>query len=154
MLQLRRARTLSEKLSSPDEVQGIRKRDSRRGHESLLRSISLGPSRLSRTFYRSRRKRKSRTKARERLLERRFGAIGVDAARASMFAPSQLENLSTKLVKACRRLPHIANMCVSRTWTNGWFASHRMHHLEPPPCIFGCTDAKDELKHYLKCSSF
>ena len=42
-------------------------------------------------------------------------------------------------------------VCWLKTICGGWCTSYRMHDEERWPCIFGCPDCKDELKHYLIC---
>ena len=37
------------------------------------------------------------------------------------------------------------------SWTNSWATSHRFHDDKLLPCLLGCRDCKDELKHYLQC---
>ena len=32
-----------------------------------------------------------------------------------------------------------------------WTTSHRLHEGDQLPCIFGCTDSKDTMCHYLVC---
>ena len=32
-----------------------------------------------------------------------------------------------------------------------WTTSHRLHEINQLPCVFGCTDSKDTLSHYLVC---
>ena len=34
----------------------------------------------------------------------------------------------------------------------GWTTSTGMHEANLLPCIFGCTDAKDEFRHYSTCT--
>ena len=40
---------------------------------------------------------------------------------------------------------------VLKTWLNGWVTSHRMHEDPILPCLLGCRDQKDTLKHYIMC---
>jgi hypothetical protein len=40
---------------------------------------------------------------------------------------------------------------VIKTWVNGWATSYRYHEGVLLPCLFGCTDCKDELRHYFNC---
>ena len=41
---------------------------------------------------------------------------------------------------------------VFQTLINSWSSSHRYHERVLWPCIFGCCEGKDELKHYLSCA--
>ena len=38
-----------------------------------------------------------------------------------------------------------------KTVCGAWTTSHRMHEADQLPCIFGCTDAKDTMCHYMIC---
>ena len=38
-----------------------------------------------------------------------------------------------------------------KTVCGAWTTSHRLHEVNQLPCIFGCTDSKDTLSHYLVC---
>ena len=40
---------------------------------------------------------------------------------------------------------------VLKTWLNGWVTSHRMQEDPILPCLLGCLDQKDTLKHYIMC---
>ncbi len=55
----------------------------------------------------------------------------------------------------CEVLPRVkqhAAMCLFKTLVGGWTTSHRMHEPDKLPCIFGCRDAPDDLRHYILCS--
>ena len=39
-----------------------------------------------------------------------------------------------------------------KTISNGWCTSYRMQEEIKLPCVFGCYEQKDTLKHYLECS--
>ena len=43
-------------------------------------------------------------------------------------------------------------MCLFKTWLGGWTTSVRMNESVKMNCLFGCTDARDELRHYVECS--
>ena len=52
----------------------------------------------------------------------------------------------------CKPLPHGAVITLLRTWSNGWFTTHRIGgRADRRPCIFGCEGCYDELKHYITC---
>ena len=40
---------------------------------------------------------------------------------------------------------------VLKCWVNGWATSYRYHEAKLLPCMFGCSDCKDNLNHYLIC---
>jgi len=42
-------------------------------------------------------------------------------------------------------------MCWLKSISGGWCTSVRLHSLEDRGCIFGCSDSKDELCHYIIC---
>ena len=42
-------------------------------------------------------------------------------------------------------------VCWLKTICGGWCTTYRMNENIKWPCIFGCTDSKDELRHYLMC---
>ena len=46
-------------------------------------------------------------------------------------------------------------MALLRTWSNGWFTTHRTQAKRNGgiklPCIFGCGDEEDSLHHYIHC---
>ena len=48
-------------------------------------------------------------------------------------------------------LPTSVCTVVLKTVVNAWTTSHRLHETSLHPCLFGCRDGTDELKHYLKC---
>ena len=45
-------------------------------------------------------------------------------------------------------------MIILKTWTNAWCTTTRFHETHLWPCIFGCSDCEDSLKHYLNCPHF
>ena len=42
-------------------------------------------------------------------------------------------------------------MRVLKTWVNSWATTHRCQEAMRFPCLFGCSDAKDSLTHYVMC---
>ena len=52
------------------------------------------------------------------------------------------------------KLPYGVPMIMLRTWSNGWFTTHRTLHEATGgarlPCIYGCG-GPDSLVHYLQC---
>ena len=38
-----------------------------------------------------------------------------------------------------------------KTICGAWTTSHRLHEADQLPCVFGCTDEKDTICHYLLC---
>ena len=42
-------------------------------------------------------------------------------------------------------------MCWLKTITGGWCTSVRFQTVQNRGCVFGCTDVRDELSHYLRC---
>ena len=68
------------------------------------------------------------------------------------FAPFDLpfgwfEGLHFELKK---QTPYI-KICWLRTITGAWCTSTRLKSVQGRPCIFGCTDTRDEMVHYLEC---
>ena len=53
-----------------------------------------------------------------------------------------------------RKLLAYTPMVLLRTWSNGWFTTHRVHELDTKGdclnCIFGCG-GNDSLAHYVTC---
>ena len=45
----------------------------------------------------------------------------------------------------------VVQTCLLKTVINSWYTSHRMPEVPKLPCIFGCAECKDNLKHYLGC---
>ena len=43
-------------------------------------------------------------------------------------------------------------MCLFKTWVGGWTTSVRTHEPVCMQCLFGCIDAKDDLRHYIECA--
>ena len=43
-------------------------------------------------------------------------------------------------------------MMVLRTISNSWTTTYRFDETIKLPCVFGCNECKDELKHYLNCN--
>ena len=43
-------------------------------------------------------------------------------------------------------------MCVFKSLIGGWTTSVRMGETPTLPCIFGCRDERDDLRHYLACA--
>ena len=46
---------------------------------------------------------------------------------------------------------HRPCMKVIKTWSNGWATSRRLHETNTFPCLFGCLDSEDDLRHYTHC---
>ena len=57
----------------------------------------------------------------------------------------------TTLIHAMQEVKIHCRMVWWKTICGGWTTSHRMHEVDQLPCIFGCTDSKDSLCHYLIC---
>ena len=38
---------------------------------------------------------------------------------------------------------------VMKTWLNGWVTSHRLNQDAILPCVPGCRDQRDTVKHYI-----
>jgi len=55
-------------------------------------------------------------------------------------------------IKTLRKAGGHIVLKVLKTWLNGWVTSHRMHEDPILPCLLGCRDQKDTLKHYIMCS--
>ena len=49
-----------------------------------------------------------------------------------------------------KETPYI-KICWLRTVAGAWCTSVKLHSVEGCPCIFGCSDSRDELTHYLQC---
>ena len=52
------------------------------------------------------------------------------------------------VLKSC---PQSVRTCFLKTIINSWSTSHRLGESVLLPCIFGCNDCEDNLKHYLWC---
>jgi hypothetical protein len=56
-----------------------------------------------------------------------------------------------KVFAALRKCKPYIQTCVLKTFFNSWTTSDRMHGDHVLPCLFGCSDQKDILSHYLRC---
>ena len=83
------------------------------------------------------------------LLSRRASKLEIVAPLSGFPSPAFLKSL----LHIFKSLPAYAPMAVLRTWTNGWFTTHRMHENIRLSCILGCEEP-DSLKHYLQCNTF
>ena len=66
------------------------------------------------------------------------------------------ENLSASIDPAIlilRQLKKYECVHVIKTWANSWSTSHRFHEPVRYSCLFGCTDARDSLQHYVRCET-
>ena len=57
----------------------------------------------------------------------------------------------TTLIHIMQEVKIHCRMVWWKTVCGAWTTSHRMHEADQLPCVFGCTDAKDTLCHYLIC---
>jgi len=91
----------------------------------------------------------------EKLFEKRFPVLGIDARCASLFGDARFPSFCAGLKLGLKHLPSVSAMALLRTWSNGWFTTSRVKNHDSPllPCVFGCSDAQDTLKHYLTCDS-
>ena len=56
-----------------------------------------------------------------------------------------------ELMMALKGVPVSVKSCYLKTIINSWSTSQRYHEDVLLPCIFGCSDQKDCLEHYLVC---
>jgi len=56
-----------------------------------------------------------------------------------------------EFIKSFKSCPTSIQTSVFKTLINSWSTTCRYHEVVLWPCIFGCNDCKDELKHYLSC---
>ena len=42
-------------------------------------------------------------------------------------------------------------MCWLKAIGGAWTTTFRMHELNKWPCVFGCLDCSDEIRHYMQC---
>ena len=47
--------------------------------------------------------------------------------------------------------PQSVKTCFLKTIINSWATTHRLTEGELLPCILGCSNCQDNLKHYLRC---
>ena len=84
-------------------------------------------------------------------------ALNIGIELADIFKAPTLTNFSSRINTCCRPLPSSSHpqLALLRTWSNGWFTSHRVHAENDGgvrlPCIFGCEDEPDSLSHYITC---
>ena len=55
------------------------------------------------------------------------------------------------LCRVIKKSTSVVQTCFLKTVINSWYTSHRMPEVLKLPCIFGCVDCEDNLKHYLGC---
>jgi len=55
------------------------------------------------------------------------------------------------LLRVMNHAPIFLRMCWLKAIAGAWCTTTRMHAPHPLPCIFGCLDSRDELRHYLIC---
>jgi len=73
--------------------------------------------------------------------------LGHDWAASIHLLPSWFHDLEKLLLS----VPLFLRVCWLKTIAGAWCTSIRLHTNSGWPCIFGCVDAKDELRHYLVC---
>ena len=73
----------------------------------------------------------------------------------SLFLPYELDFQQAILLERCwgtlKKCRVADAVKVIKTWCNGWATSYRYHEGVLLPCLFGCADCKDELRHYFVC---
>ena len=71
------------------------------------------------------------------------------------FKPDRIQHFAGQLIESGKSLPPSSLMALLRTWSNGWFTTHRTQAKSNGgtklPCIFGCSDEEDSLHHYIQC---
>ena len=50
----------------------------------------------------------------------------------------------------CKIGPSVAT-CVLKTWVNGWITASRLQEGSVNRCVFGCSNSRDDLRHYVHC---
>ena len=61
------------------------------------------------------------------------------------------EDWFPKLLKAFSGTSSYLSMCWLKAVGGGWTTSVRMHESVLLPCVFGCLDCRDAVRHYLTC---
>ena len=91
------------------------------------------------------------------LFARRFRKLKIDNSQeyASNFQSARIQHFAGQIMKSSKSLPPSSMMALLRTWSNGWFTTHRTQAKNNGgiklPCIFGCGDEEDSLHHYICC---
>ena len=73
--------------------------------------------------------------------------LGQETANSLMMAPLWFESLS-KVLDLC---PIYVRMCWLKSVAGAWCTSTRLNKAVRLPCIFGCVDSMDNIRHYLIC---
>ena len=55
------------------------------------------------------------------------------------------------IFKVMRKLRTHEAMQITKTWANSWATSHRYHETPFFPCLLGCPNSEDSLRHYIHC---
>jgi len=63
--------------------------------------------------------------------------------------PGDWYNTLAPILRDCK--PFVG-MCLFKTYIGGWTTSSRMHERVIHGCLFGCSEATDNINHYMQCS--
>ena len=90
----------------------------------------------------------------EVVFARRFKVLEIPSPHAEPFKICNIKHFAAKLKTVYSKLPYGVPMIMLRTWSNGWFTTHRTLHEATGgsrlPCIYGCG-GPDSLVHYFSC---
>ena len=90
----------------------------------------------------------------ENVFARRFKVLEIPRPHIEPFTISRIKHFAFELQSLYSKLPYGVPMIMLRTWSNGWFTTHRTLHEATGgarlPCIYGCG-GPDSLVHYLQC---
>jgi len=81
------------------------------------------------------------------LINDKLGILVGEAYNNKIFLRSDL----VEFINGFRKCPSSCQTSIFKTLINSWATTYRFNENNKLPCIFGCTDAKDELQHYLCC---
>jgi hypothetical protein len=56
-----------------------------------------------------------------------------------------------KLEELFKSINSFLRMCWLKAIGGAWTTTSRMHELRKWPCVFGCIDCQDEIRHYMQC---
>lgn len=113
-------------------------------HRLLPLQPQFGPLRPQKTAYETFRSQTIPNNF-EKLLMRRLPVLGC-------FDLASFDRLDLEpTLVVMRQLDKFVVSCWLKTVCNGWCTSSRLHEERRSTCIFGCSECKDELSHYLVC---
>jgi hypothetical protein len=80
----------------------------------------------------------------------------IETRLTSLFMPYELNFNDLISLRTCfqvlKRCQVAVVAKVLKTWCNGWATSYRYQESIKLPCLFGCTNSRDHMSHYLQCT--